>query len=83
MLSGDGDLSSAKEMAEKLTNMSYKIRLIHYAPRSNFSRNTVYFAARFQNEAKRLVLSLGGNAISKPITWFSIFDLIVVTGESP
>jgi hypothetical protein len=83
VLSGDGDLSSAREMAEKLTHMGYKIRLIHYAPRSNFSRNTVYFAAKFENEAERLVRSLGGNAISKPITWFSIFDLIVVTGRSP
>jgi len=83
VLSGDGDLSSAKEMAKKLRNMGYKITSIHYAPRSNFSRNTVYFAANFQNEARRLLLSLGGSATSKPITWSSIFDLIVVTGKSP
>jgi len=83
VLSGDGDLNSAKEMARKLRNMGYKISLIDYAPRSNFSQNTVYFAAKSQNGAKRLVLSLGGNAICKPITWSSIFDLIVVTGKTP
>jgi uncharacterized FlaG/YvyC family protein len=83
VLSGDGDLSSAKEMAKKLKNMGYQIELIGYAPRSNFFRNTVFFAPKFENEAKRLVLSLGGNAITKPVTWSSIFDLIVVTGKSP
>lgn len=83
VLSGDGDLSSAKEMAKKLKNMGYQIELFGYAPRSNFFRNTVFFAPKFENEAKRLVLSLGGNAITKPVTWSSIFDLIVVTGKSP
>lgn len=81
VLSGDGNLNSAKEMAKKLRNMGYEIKLIHYAPRSNFLRNTVYFAPKFQNEAKRLVLSLGDNAISKPLTWTSVFDVIVVTGK--
>jgi len=83
VLSGDGDLSSSKEMAKKLRNMGYKISLIDYAPRSNFSQNTVYFAAKFQNGAKRLVLSRAGGAICKPITRSSIFDLIIVTGKNP
>ena len=83
VLCGDGDLSSGKEMAKKLKNMGYQIELFGYAPRSNFFRNTVFFAPKFENEAKRLVLSLGGNAITKPVTWSSIFDLIVVTGKSP
>ena len=68
VLCGDGDLSSAKEMAKKLKNMGYQIELFGYAPRSNFFRNTVFFAPKFENEAKRLVLSLGGNAITKPVT---------------
>jgi hypothetical protein len=83
VLSGDGDLSSSKKMTKKLRNMGYKITLAGYAPRSNFLRNTVYFSPKFQNEAKRLVLTLGGNTIQKPLSWTSVFDLIVVTGKSP
>ncbi len=83
VLSGDGDLNSAKEMAQKLRTMGYEIELIHYAPQSNFLQNTVYSTPKFQNEAKRLVLDLGGNTIYKPLTWPSIFDIIVTTGKNP
>ena len=83
VLSGNGNIDSAKRMAKKLRNMGYEIELIHYAPRSNFSRNVVYFASKFQDDAKRLVPTLGSKARSKPLTWPSIFDLIVVTGKTP
>jgi len=82
VLSGDGDLYSAKEMREKLKSRGYQIELIDYASSPNFSQNTVFFKPKFKDEATRLVMSLGGNAISKPISWFSIFDLIVVTGKN-
>lgn len=83
VLSGDGDLNSAKKIAKKLRNMGYKIKLIDQAPRSNFLINTVFFAPKFQNEAKQLTSRLGGNTISKPLSWSSVFDLIVVTGKNP
>jgi len=83
VLSGDGDLSSSKEMTKKLKNMGYKIKLAGHAPRSNFLRNIVYFAPKFQNEAKHLVFNLGGNTVHKPLSWTSVFDIIVVTGRSP
>ncbi|MEE8299670.1 MAG: hypothetical protein V3R28_00015 [Desulfatiglandales bacterium] len=83
VLSGDGNLNSAKAMAKRLMKMGYKIGAILYAPRSDFSQDTVYFAPKFQEDAKRLLPSLGSNAISKPLTWPSIFDLIIVTGKTP
>ena len=82
VLSGDGNLDSAKEMAKKLRNMGYKIEFIDHAPRSSFRRNTVFFAPEFQYEAKRLVSSLGGNTIVNPLSWYSVFDLIIVTGKN-
>jgi regulator of replication initiation timing len=83
VLSGDGDLNSAMEMAKKLRNMGYNIKLIDYAPRSNFLRNIVFFSPKFQKKGKQLVFRIGGNTVSKPLIWYSIFDLIVVTGKSP
>jgi septal ring factor EnvC (AmiA/AmiB activator) len=83
VLSGDGDLNSAKEMAKKLRTMGYEIELIHYAPRSNFLQNKVYSTPKFQDEAKRIVVELGGNTIYKPLSWPSIFDIIVTTGKHP
>lgn len=82
VLSGDGNLNSAKEMAKKLRNMGYKIKLIDRAPRSSFLRNTVFFAPKFEYEARRLVSRLGGSTIVKPLNWYSIFDLIIVTGKN-
>ena len=82
VLSGDGNINSAKEMAKRLGNMGYKIKLFHYAPRSDFSQNTVYSTPKFRKEAKRLVDRLGGSTIFKDLSWPSAFDLIVVTGKN-
>lgn len=83
VLSGDGDLTSAREMSKRLREKGLKIELIHYASRSNFSHNTVYSKPECQDKAKRLVSCLGGNTIYKPLTWPSVFDIIVVTGKNP
>ena len=82
VLGGDGTLRSANKMAARLREMGYRIELIHMAPTSNFSKNTVFYKQDFKNEAENLVAQIGGNTISKALTWQSIFDLIVVTGKS-
>ena len=83
VLTGDGNLDSAKEMAKKLRQMGYEIESIDRAPQSDFLQNTVFFAPEFQYKAKRLVSRLGGNTIVKPLSWYSIFDIIIVTGKNP
>ena len=82
VLTGDGSLNSAKEMARKLRNMGYKIASVDRAPKSDFLRNTVFFAPKFQSEAKRLVSRLGDNTTVKSLSWYSIFDIIIVTGKN-
>jgi predicted RNase H-like nuclease (RuvC/YqgF family) len=81
VLSGNGNLNSARRMAKRLRKMGYEIKFIDRAPQSTFVRNTVFFAPEVQDEAERLVSSLGGDSITKPLTWPSIFDLIVVSGR--
>ena len=82
VLTGDGNLNSAKEMAKRLRGLGYNIKLIDRAPRSNFTTSTVYYAPDAKNEAERLMSSLDGNLILKPISWSSIFDIIVVACAS-
>ena len=83
VLSGDGDIQSAKQMAGRLTKMGYRIKVIDLAPRKTFQRHTVFFAPNFEKDANRLVTLLSGRTISKPLTWPSVFDCIVVTGKRP
>ena len=83
VLSGDGDLRSAEAMVERLRKMGYEAKAIDLAPHSSFSRDTVFFTSRSQQEAKQLVSRLGGDAVLKPLSWPSVFDLIVVTGRNP
>lgn len=80
VLSGDGNLNSAREMARRLRKSGYMIKTIASAQRK-FSRNTIFFASEFQNEARSLAPSLGGATVLKPLSWSSVFDLIVVTGR--
>ena len=81
VLSGTGKASSAKQMANRLTKMGYKVKDAGMASRSNFTVNTVYFAPKYQKEARRMATQLGGNTIYKPMAWSSEFHVIVVTGR--
>ncbi len=83
VLSGDGDLNSARVMQKKLEGMAYEIGAIGHAPRSNFNKNTVYFKPQFEKEGEHLLSELGDNAVMRPLTWPSIFDIIIVTGKNP
>jgi len=83
VLSGDGDLGSANEMAKRLREKGCAIELIHHASRSNFLQNTVYSTPECREKAKRIVSFLGGSTIYKQLTWPSVFDIIVVTGKNP
>ena len=79
VLSGTGKMSSARVMSKKLTGMGYKIESVGMAPRPNFAANTVFYAPGYQKEAQDLTTRLGENAICKPLTWSSVFHIIVVS----
>ena len=78
VLSGNGKLSSARDMSKKLIRMGYKVADIELGPRKDFTVNTIYFASNYQKEAQQLAARLGGKTICKPLTWNSIFNIIVV-----
>jgi uncharacterized coiled-coil protein SlyX len=80
VLSGNGNISSAKALSEKLTQLGYKIENIGMAPRSNFNANTIYFAKDYKKEAQQMAAQLGAGAVFKPLTWSSVFHMIVVAG---
>jgi hypothetical protein len=80
VLSGDGKIGSAKKMAKRMTSMGYKIEGIGMADHSDYPAHTIYFASKYNKEAKSLAKKLGKETITKPLTWKSVFSLIVVTG---
>ena len=80
--SGDGDLNSAREMSKRLREKGCTIESIHYASRSDFSHNIVYSKLEYQDNAKHLVSCLESDTIYKPLTWPSVYDIIVVTGKN-
>jgi len=84
ILSGNGDIHSAKKMATLLESMGYKISSVDYAPRSDFKSHTIYFADNFKTQAQNLAnaAALDG-AVLKPLSWKSEFDLIVVAIAAP
>lgn len=81
VLSGNGKMSSARAMSEKLKKLGYEIENTGLAPRSNFDVVTLYFAPDYKSEAQHVATQLGGGAIAKPLTWPSGFHVIVVTGH--
>ena len=80
VLSGEGKIDSAKRMAKRLTAMGYKVESVGMAESADYPANTVYFAAKYKKEAKTLASRLGKETIVKPLTWKSVFSVIVVTG---
>ncbi len=78
VLGGDGRTASAREAAGRLEGMGYKVERIDRAD-SRYSSPIIYYAAGFEDSAKDIAGRLGGGAKIKPLTWNSIFDIIVLT----
>jgi|GEM_PF-418652 len=78
ILSGNGKLSAARDMSTKITKMGYKIEDIGLASRSDFKATTIYYAPEYRKEAEKLAARLGGETISKLMTWSSVFHIILV-----
>ena len=83
VLAGDGNIASARGMAKRLATLGYRVKRIDRAERSDFALNTVYHAANHAATAEEIVKKLGGSTVTMPLTWQSIFDLIIVTGRKP
>ena len=80
VLSGDGKIDSARQMAKRVTSMGYKVETVGMADNSDHPANTIYFAPKYNQEAKTLAKKLGKETITKPLSWKSVFSIIVVTG---
>ena len=81
VLSGTGKLIAALDCAKQLKQQGYRIDRIDLAPRADFSRDMVFFASDSQDEGRRLAAILGSNTVVKPLSWQSIFDIIIVAGR--
>ncbi len=82
VLTGDGKLASATQMAEIVTTMGYKVERVDKAPTASFSRHTVFYAPNSRKDAEDITKRLGGNAVARPLSWPSIFNIIVVAGKA-
>jgi hypothetical protein len=78
VLSGNGKLPTARQMSKRLVAMGYKVEETGTANRTDYKVNTIYFASDYKTEAQSLAARLGGKTIAKPLTWSSVFHIIVV-----
>lgn len=81
VLNGNGNIVSAKKMEKKIVAMGYEVERVDDAPRFTFKTNTIYYADCCKNEAEELASKLGGRTITKALSWNSIYDIIVVSGN--
>ena len=82
VLTGTGKFSAARELSKKIKGLGYKVEWVGRAPKSDFKDDIVYFAEGAKKEAKELADRLGEKTVVKPLTWSSIFDIIVVAGKN-
>jgi outer membrane murein-binding lipoprotein Lpp len=78
VLSGNSKLSTARDMSGKLEGMGYKVEDVGISPRADFKENVIYYAAGYKKDAERLAARLGNKTISKPLSWSSVFHIIIV-----
>lgn len=81
VLSGNGKISSAQAMSKKLKTLGYRVEDTGMASRANYRVHTVYYAAGYKSQAQRIAAQLGSGTVSSPLTWPSVFDVIVVSGR--
>ena len=78
VLSGNGKLSTARDMSTKVAKMGYKSEDIGLASRADYKATTIYYAPEYRMEAEKLAARLGGETISIIMTWPSVFHIILV-----
>jgi hypothetical protein len=81
ILSGDGRQETAEKMKNKLTGMGYPVRMVDMAPRRNFASSAVFFAAGYREQAEQIAKKIGGNIPIKPMSWHSVFNIIIVSAQ--
>jgi septal ring factor EnvC (AmiA/AmiB activator) len=80
VLSGDGKIASANAMARSLEDKGYVVQNIDFAPSASFSKHTVYYNKELKTTARELISTVGIDAQLKPLSWTTVYDIIVVTG---
>lgn len=80
VLTGTGDIRGAKLLANALRSSGYNVAVVDYSA-SDIHQNTVFYASGYRNEALNMSRIMGRSTIVKPLTWNSIFKLIVVKGN--
>ena len=78
VLIGDGRPEPAKRVAAALRERGYHVGAVNKASR-DFSQNTVFYASGFEATAGSVAESLGKDVKTKPLTWSSVYEIIVVT----
>ncbi len=78
VLAGAGGLPAARKMSKTLHDLGYKVERMDQAAAGRFENDTVYYAKDSQKEARDLAVRIGPETIVKPLTWPSVFDVIVV-----
>ena len=79
VLTGTGDIRGAKMLANALRSSGYNVAVVDYSA-SDIHQNTVFYATGYRNEALNMSRIMGRETIVKPLTWNSIFKIIVVKG---
>jgi chromosome segregation ATPase len=79
ILAGAKQAAKAKLLADKLTGLGYKIERIERATKP-FTRTTVYHTSGVAREAKNMARKMGTNTVVKPISWKTVFNVIIAVG---
>lgn len=77
-LSGDGGMLSVRKVEEQLKGLGYKVERVDVAP-FKFKTLTVFYNKGYKIEAEEMAAKI--KARVRPMTWESVFDIIVVSGN--
>lgn len=69
-----------KEIIKAIKKMGYKVSMIGKAEKLN-PYTTIYFRKGFKDVAEKIGQNLKGRQIIRPLTWDSIFDIIILVGQ--
>jgi len=78
IVSGDGMPLSAKRLSKNLKGKGYNIDRVDVAPYI-FDKPVVFYAPQFRDRAKTMAKEINATGSIKPLSWQSIYDIIIVS----
>ena len=75
-----GDMRSARRISMLLGKHGYGVKVSDRSDSGEFDLDTVFYREGYAIAGRKVAGIIGMGAVTRPLTWSTVYDIIIVTG---